>query len=90
MSMESQQTGSDEPAKVPMTPVSSFPTHALVMTLTGQTPIFRGNGKIDYVCGRCATLILHRVSLRNARGLVFECMCGTYNVLPTNLPVPGE
>ncbi len=90
MRRQSQQTGSEEPAQVPMTPVSSFPTHALVMTLTQQKPIFQGQGNIDYVCGRCAALILHRVSLKNARGLVFECICGAYNVLPTNLPVPGE
>jgi hypothetical protein len=82
VSMGSQQSGSDEVATIELTTVSSFPVHALVMTLTAQKPIYQGQGKIDYVCGHCAALILHRVNLKNARGLVFECMCGTYNVLP--------
>jgi hypothetical protein len=85
-SRESQQPGSDAVATIELTTVSSFPVHALVMTLTAHKPIYQGQGKINYVCGHCAALILHRVNLKNARGLVFECLCGTYNVLPAKNP----
>lgn len=44
-------------------------------------PMYRGPGRVDYLCGRCGTVLCHGVSRGMFVSLAFACRCGAVNAL---------
>ncbi len=44
--------------------------------------LFRGQGDLDYACGRCGGLLAIGVLPGMLRRFVFACVCGALNVVP--------
>ncbi|GEM_PF-4173003 len=43
-------------------------------------PFLRGNGKFNFVCGSCPTLLLERVDLVQVKNFIFQCpKCKEFN-----------
>lgn len=46
-------------------------------------PVFKGNGKVDYVCGNCGALIAEKIDYKQIVNVVVICpRCGQYNEFP--------
>jgi hypothetical protein len=45
-------------------------------------PIYRGPGRVDYLCGQCGAVLCDGVSPGMFSSLAFACRCGAVSALP--------
>ena len=44
------------------------------------SPVFKGEGDVDYLCGNCGTIVAEKVRRGQIRNMVVYCpKCGQYN-----------
>jgi DNA-directed RNA polymerase subunit RPC12/RpoP len=42
--------------------------------------VFRGDGNLDYICGKCESIVAEGVAENQIKDVVFKCnKCGSYN-----------
>jgi len=47
------------------------------------SPVFKGEGDVNYICGNCGAILAEKVRQRQIRNIVVLCpKCGQYNEFP--------
>ena len=47
------------------------------------SPVFKGEGNVDYICGNCGAILAEKVRQGQIRNIVVHCpKCGQYNEFP--------
>lgn len=53
---------------------------ATVFETTTNAPLIKGNGKADYICGMCKSVLAEGVELGQIKNVILRCyMCKRYN-----------